>query len=309
MDRSDIDLLRRFIVSNKTDKALEGLMKLVIDKDQKIYNQAILLYSDYNSTNEKVNLGLGDFSKDKNRINLAILEILSVIENSIPKSEKLPERFDNQEIIQEKLEELESKIELILTIVERLGESALSKFVRSNVFKLLRQQTRNRLISLSSVESETDDYNFLIGECYNALEKEFLDSIFNPLKDEIIEEKDELDKRELLSKLEGDQKLEFYEFIIGKRETLTARQMANLLSDNLNKKYNTKTNKYNYIFYYMLRKYVIIDRWQLEKDLSLIVEEKIDKKLNNIHYSKGDYERIRDLLLKILRNMQHKQPK
>ena len=307
MDKSEIDLLRRFIITNKTDKALEGLIKIVIDKDKKTYNQAILLYSDYNSINEKINLGLGNFSKDKNRINLAILEILTVIENSIPELKEPVGRPDSQEIIQKKLEELENKIELILAIVERMQESALGKFVRSNVFKLLKQQTQNRLISLSSLESESDDYNFLLGECYVALEQEFLDSIFNPLKGEIIEENSDLDKIELLSKLEGNQKLEFYEFVVGKRETLTSRQMANLLFDNLNKKYNTKTKKFNYIFYYMLRKYVIIDRWQLEKDLRSIVEEKIDKKLNKIYYSKADYERIKDLMLKILRNMQYKQ--
>lgn len=294
-------------MSNKTDRALEGVMRLTHGKDHDIYNQAILLYSDYQLVRKKSNLGLGDFGKDTNRIKLAVLEILSTIED-FSSATPYPDRdTGTQFVVQEKILQLEDKIELILAIVEKLQESVLSRFIRSNVFKLLRQNTQNRLMSLSSSETESDDFNFLIGECYDTLESEFLHSIFDPLKKEILNENDNIEKREILSKLEGDQKLELYEFIIDKRDRLTTRQMANLLADNLNKKYNTKTKKYNYVFYFMLRKYRIIDRWQLEKELKLLVEERIDKKLSNILYSRLDYERIRDLMLKIFQAMQLKE--
>ncbi len=307
MKQSDIEILRRFIINANTENALEGLLRLVKEADQKLYNRVIVLYSDYNSINERSHLGLGDFSQEKNRINLAILEILTALENAIAETIPTETTADGTDQITVRLSELEDKVELILSIVEKLHESALSKFIRSNLFRLLRPQTKNHLIALASLETESYDYNLLIQECYTILGLEFMEAIFRPLKAEILEETPKIDKKELLSRLEGNQKLEFYEFLTEKRTELSTRQMANLLTDNLNKKYNTKSKQYNYVFYFMLRKFVIIDRWQLEKDLAAFVEEKLDKKLNNILFSKTDYERIRDLMLKILRNLQVKQ--
>ncbi|MEL7119448.1 MAG: hypothetical protein AAFO07_08410 [Bacteroidota bacterium] len=304
MKVSDIELLRRFIINTKTDKALEGLLKLIDKSETKMYNQVLLLYADYNAINEKMNLGLGNYSTDKNRINLALLEVLSSLEQSASFELEEVESSSQTEFLKNKLIELESKVELILELVEKLNESILSKFLKEKVFKLLKPQTQNHLISLVAVEKESHDYNFLISGCYKILELEFGQSVFFPLKEEIKLENPELDKKTLLAKLEGDQKLEFYEFMIDKRKDFTTRQMANFLADNLNHKYNTKSNQYNFVFYFLLRNYIILNRWQLEKDLRALVEVKIDKKLNNILFAKADYERIRGLTLKILRNIQ-----
>lgn len=92
--------VQEYIANGNTAQALDLLQSFLKDKDAKLYNQTLLLESQYSEVKEKIRLNLDDADVALNRINYTILDITTEAaaleaKNAPKQTEKLPETVEN----------------------------------------------------------------------------------------------------------------------------------------------------------------------------------------------------------------------
>lgn len=74
------DEIRQLIATDKTEKAIDFLLNIIKERDKEMFNQILLLHSRFSSWRVRERLGISDGRAECNKINLALLEIISEIE-------------------------------------------------------------------------------------------------------------------------------------------------------------------------------------------------------------------------------------
>lgn len=257
-----IETIRRYITNAQEDKAFNELLDLVSRKFPDRKNEAILLCSDYNSHSRNRHLGIGEFAKGKNRIILGLLEMLDNLEAMVPETpDQNPASADFN--IYEKLNLLEKNIQLILDIQYNQTNGNYLSFRNSSLWKDLEKESRELFeeIYLSEREMNLDNHAYVRANLAKVLEIEFNNKLFDPFRKAYsIDPKDSEAKdqrNQFMEEMKGNCKHLFFDFLAGKRQSMSINQMIDILYHNfllINKENKRELKGWGLDFYRFIHK-------------------------------------------------------
>ena len=183
-----IETLQLYVMNAETGRALKELFFVLKEKNIKDYlEEVMVLSSNFKEIERKESLGVGKFSEEKNRINLALIKLLNAIESS-PYSEtiNLVEAENEEGHFSKRLDLIESKLDFILNYIERNDDPAFYSFYESNLWHSLEEGSKEKITAANILDKEKNLNNYaqVIMLYAEALELEINTKFFARFRDD-----------------------------------------------------------------------------------------------------------------------------
>ncbi|MEM1324407.1 MAG: hypothetical protein AAGI23_00555 [Bacteroidota bacterium] len=228
---STLDAIRLYVMKAQTQKALDELYTfLKATKVSDFIDQIIILSSNYNDIDKATTLGLGEYREEKNRINLALLKILTRLEAD-GHIEIKPQKSAPSS---EQLDAIESKLDFILAHIERTDDLLFYGFQQSYLWKQLEEHSRELLTQASIIiiekEGEQDRFKEAMHLLLEVMTHELEQKFFDCFKAKI--EAQSITKEQFIDTLKGMNKGSLYSYVSG-GASLSLHQMAEIINSNI----------------------------------------------------------------------------
>ncbi|MCB9284319.1 MAG: hypothetical protein H6563_09625 [Lewinellaceae bacterium] len=225
-----IDTVRLYVMKAQTQKAISELYAFLNEtKVPEVLNDLILLSSHYSEIEKSENLGMGRYIEEKNRINLALLKILEELEGDkrIQMHSRKEEGGGD-----ERLDLIESKVDFLLSHVEKNDDILFYGFHNSILWKLLEPKSRENLIQANIIEKEArqDSYKPAINMLVEVVLLEIGHKFLLKFKKEYAPVME--DRKLFMKSFHGMNKHNFYDYLQGKSE-MSLHQLSEILLENV----------------------------------------------------------------------------
>ena len=225
-----IETLRLFVMKAQTHKAIDELYQFCNQNNISEYiDQIVLLSSNLTEIKNSEVLGLGRYIEEKNRINLALLDIIKKLEEQITNQEQiLTGTAENTE----RLDLIESKIDFLLRHIEKNDDLAYYGFSNSKLWDSLEPSSKENLINANIIEKNgvQDDYADAILLYLNAVATELEIKFLQKFKEEIRKEK--IDRAKVVSDMKGNNKGVFFDYLV-REGKLSLNQISEIMLQNI----------------------------------------------------------------------------
>ena len=225
-----LETIRLFVMKAQTHKAIEELYQFCNQHNISEWrDQIVLLSSSLNEVKNSELLGLGQFIQEKNRINLALLDII----------QKLDEQIQNQETIisttvsqDEQLSLIETKVDFLLRHIEKNDDLVFYSFQNSRLWNHLEADSQKNLTTANIIEKEgkQDQYADAILLYLESAHLELETKLFDRFRDAMREKK--LERESFINDLHGDNKGALYKYLEG-GPGLSLNQISEVLLSNI----------------------------------------------------------------------------
>lgn len=233
-----IETLQLYVMKAETGRALDELFRILKEKDIKDYlSQVILLSSNFQEIERNERLGIGKFIEDKNRINLALINIINALEDAELESVEAEETSEATNGIQSRLSQIESKLDFILSQIEKQDDYLFLGLKGSVLWKFLEKETQDMITSANILEKEgkLDNYSDVVGLYVEAVRIELLKKIFEPFRDDPGHRKacNDWDRKQVIEEFEGNNKNILHQYLSGTLATMSINQICEILLENV----------------------------------------------------------------------------
>lgn len=233
-----IETLQLYVMKAETGRALDELFRILKEKDIKDYlSQVILLSSSFQEIERNERLGIGKFIEDKNRINLALINIINALEDSELESIETEETAETSTGIQSRLTQIESKLDFILSQIEKQDDYLFLGLKGSVLWKYLEKETQDMITSANILEKEgkLDNYSDVVGLYVEAVRIELLKKIFEPFRDnpEYRKACNDWDRKQLIDEFLGNNKSVLHLYLTGAQTSMSINQLCEILLENV----------------------------------------------------------------------------
>ena len=300
--------IRLYLMNGHVKKAFDELYELVREENLKeLLNSVITLSSNYNQIHNNSLLGLGESNNEKNRIILALLNLIDEFEKNA-KGHKI--RVGKQERKNEvaiQIDQLSEKVDYLFQLIEEQNDKKLISFKNSLLWNLLEPESQKLIVSASALEKEgnLNTYSKVIENYFCVFENEFNNFFFKEYKIQI-ELNSELDKKRFFAEIHGNSKNQFYRYLKN-GDRLNYNQIADIILNNIlivGKDYLIGYGKQLYNLFY--KKYNIKNIKTLHRDIVQLESKKYLKGISTYIFTESEIEEIKELILNIFENMQKK---
>ena len=233
-----IETLQLYVMKAETGRALDELFRILKEKDIKDYlNQVILLSSSFQEIERNERLGIGKFIEDKNRINLALINIIDALEDVELENVETDATTETAIGIQSRLSQIESKLDFILSQIEKQDDYLYLGLKGSVLWKYLEKETQDIITSANILEKEgkLDNYSDVVGLYVEAVRIELLKKIFEPFRDDPGHRKacNDWDRKQLVDEFLGNNKNILHQYLSGALATMSINQICEILLENV----------------------------------------------------------------------------
>lgn len=307
-----IETLQLYVMKAETGRALDELFRLLKEKNIKEYlNQVMILSSSFQEIEKNERLGLGKFIEDKNRINLALIKIIEALENAhldMLDPDDIPEP---EKEIQDRLARMESKLDFILSQIEKQDDYLYLGLKSSVLWKNLEKETQDIITSANILEKEgkLDNYSDVIGMYIEAVRIELQRKIFEPFRDntKYRESCNNWNKKQLIAEFHGNNKNILFLFLSGAQDSVSIGQMCDILLENVLTIEKTNLKGGGKLFFqHFFETYNLRNKNMVTRMMRKFTGFRIKGYISNFVFTPSDVKNTKKLVFGIFQNFQGK---
>ncbi|MDW7692843.1 hypothetical protein R9C00_11080 [Flammeovirgaceae bacterium SG7u.111] len=246
-----VETIRLFVMQAQTSKAIDELYQFCSEHNlTEFIDNLVLLSSNLAEIKNSEILGLGSYVEEKNRINLALLQMIKKLDQQLANQEKLLSSATKQN---ESLGLVESKVDFIMRHIEINDDIAYYSFSKSKLWNLLEPSSQDDFINAHIIEKEANQelYAKAIILYLHPILTELDSKFFSKFKASIA--KEELDRQTIIKEFKGNNKNNLYKYLCEDYE-LSLNQMAEILLTNVLKVEKDNLDNYALQFYTLFHK-------------------------------------------------------
>ncbi len=307
-----IETLQLYVMKAETGRALDELFRILKEKDIKDYlSQVILLSSNFQEIERNERLGIGKFIEDKNRINLALINIINALEDSELESIETEETAETENGIQSRLAQIESKLDFILSQIEKQDDYLFLGLKGSVLWKYLEKETQDMITSANILEKEgkLDNYSDVVGLYVEAVRFDLLKKIFEPFRDnpEYRKACNDWERKQLIDEFSGNNKNTLHQYLSGVLETLSINQLCGILLENVLTVEKTSLRGGAKLFFrHFFDTYSLRDKEKVIDLLQKFTGFRIKGYISNFVFTSTDVKKTKKIAFELFQNIQPK---